>query len=136
MSSRQEIVDAITAFYQEVIRQPYLADRALRIPPASGWDNLDVEALKNLGKTDGVIDLLRHLPYLEARGEYEKVLIGNDTTPVSYLKCSQSVMDEVNPLPGDCVYLTSGVDGGGYSLILDTRKGPCANGSLCGRDIY
>jgi hypothetical protein len=32
-------------------------------------------------------------------------------------------MEQVNPLPGNCVYVTEGVDREGYSLILDVEKG-------------
>jgi hypothetical protein len=123
MSSHSDVADALTAFYKQVVRFPHLDDAALRIPPSAGWETVDSAALRELGKSEAVIELLRHLPYLEAAGRYEKLLVQYETVAIAYTKNPSTLMEQVNPLPGNCVYVTEGVDREGYSLILDVEKG-------------
>lgn len=124
MSCRPAIIEALTAFYRQVVKHPYLDDNALKISPSSGWDNINSAALRELGKSEDVIELLKNLPYLEGDDEHKRaLLVANDTSPVDYTRHSHILMEKVNPLPGHCVYLTQGVDREGYSLILDTEKG-------------
>ena len=123
MSSHFEIADALTAFYKQVIRHPHLDDTALKTPPSSGWETIDSAALQELGKSEAVIELLRHLPYLEAAGRYDRLLVQYETVAIAYTQNPSTLMEQVNPLPRDCVYLTEGVDREGYSLILDIEKG-------------
>lgn len=121
MYSRDETVKAILTFYQQLIKHPYLDESALKIPPANGWDTIDTEALRALGKTGAVIDLLRHLPYLDGRSD--GYLIAYETFPVDFTISSTAMTEEVYPIPGHCVYLTEGLGREGYRLILDTEKG-------------
>jgi hypothetical protein len=123
MSSHGDITDALTAFYKQVVKHPHLDDAALKTPPISGWETVDSDALRELGKSEEVIELLRHLPYLEADGRYEKLLVQYETVAIAYTQHPSTLMEEVNPLPSNCVYLTEGVDREGYSLILDVEKG-------------
>jgi hypothetical protein len=123
MSSHSDIADALTAFYKQVIRHPHLDDAALKTPPSSGWETIDSAVLQELGKSEAVIELLRHLPYLEAHGRYEKLLVQYETVSIDYTQHPSAFMEQVNPLPENCVYLTEGVDSEGYSLILDVEKG-------------
>ncbi|KAG9517115.1 hypothetical protein KCU93_g8861, partial [Aureobasidium melanogenum] len=121
MYSRDETVNAILAFYQQLIKHPYLDETALKIPPASGWDTIDAEALRAIGKTDTVVDLLRHLPYLDGRGD--GYLVAYETIPVDFTIVSTAMTEEVYPIPGHCVYLAGGLGREGYRLILDTERG-------------
>jgi len=123
MSSHAETIDALTAFYKQVIKHPYLDDTALKIPPSSEWETIDAASLRKLGKSEAVIGLLRQLPYLESAGRYDKLLVQYETVAIAYTQNPSSLMEQVNPLPCDCVYLTEGVDREGYSLILDVEKG-------------
>ena len=123
MSSRSDVAVALSAFYEQVVRFPHLDDAALRIPPSAGWETVDSAALRELGKSEAVIELLRHLPYLEAAGRYDKLLVQYETVAIAYTKSPSTLMEQVNPLPGNCVYVTEGVDREGYSLILDVEKG-------------
>ncbi|KAI1475888.1 hypothetical protein F4774DRAFT_421169 [Daldinia eschscholtzii] len=102
MYSRDKTVQSILRFYQEVTRHPYLDDDALIIPPANGWSSINVR-----GKTESVLELLRHLPYL---------------CPIPICYTDGQSHDEIYPLPAHCVYLTSSVDREGTSLILDTHS--------------
>jgi hypothetical protein len=99
MFSRDDTVAGLLGFYRQILRLPYIDESDLITPPASGWDSIDEEALRAQGKTDSVIDLLRHLPYIHAP------------------------LEDEYPLPGHCVYLTEGEGREGYCLILDTERG-------------
>lgn len=123
MISQSDVADALTTFYKQVVRFPHLDDAALRIPSSAGWETVDSAALRELGKSEAVIELLRHLPYLEAAGRYDKLLVQYETVAIAYTKSPSTLMEQVNPLPGNCVYVTEGVDREGYSLILDVEKG-------------
>ena len=126
MYSRDETVAAVSAFYQQIIKHPYLDYSALLVPPASGWDSLAVDGLKNEGKSDTVIDLLRHLPYLLGEKPHEDILVYYETLAICYAGAetgSCTWMDQNHPLPGHCVYLTCNLDREGYSLIMDTERG-------------
>jgi hypothetical protein len=122
MSSLPDIVDSLTAFYKQIIKHPHLDDAALKIPPSSGWETIDSAALRELGKSEAVVQLLRNLPYLEANGPYEKLLIQYETVAIAYTQHPSDLMEQINPLPEYCIYLTEGVDREGYSLILDVEK--------------
>ena len=64
--SRDATVAAITDFYKFYIRLPYLDSNALVLAPEDGgWPNIDATELRNRGKSDEVIELLRHLSYIE-----------------------------------------------------------------------
>jgi hypothetical protein len=123
MYSRDETVKAITAFYQHLIKHPYLPESALLIPPPSGWDTIDDKALRTIGKTDTVIDLLRHLPYL--CGKNDGWTINYETVPVDFTIESTALIETIPefPIPGHCVYITDGLGREGYRLIIDTEKG-------------
>ena len=123
MPSHADIAAALTTFYKQIIKHPYLNDTALKIPPSSGWETIGSIALRKLDKSEAVIELLRHLPYLEADGTYEKLLVQYETVSIAYTQHPSAFMEQVNPLPENCVYLTEGVDSEGYSLILDVEKG-------------
>lgn len=41
----------------------YLDETAYESPPSTGWPSITPESMRLFGKTDAVIDLLRHLPY-------------------------------------------------------------------------
>lgn len=105
MYSRDETVAAVLAFYQQLIKHPYLDDSALITPPTSGWTTINEDSLRAIGKNDTVIDLSRHLPYLhDDRGfpmqvQYETLAWDYTTDPTHWI-------DELHPIPSHCVYLT------------------------------
>lgn len=76
-----------------------------------------------------MIELLRPLPYLEAAGESERLLVYYETVPIACTKDATTTIEKVFPLPSRCVYLTEGVDCEGYSLILNIEKGALASSS-------
>ncbi|KAI8959163.1 hypothetical protein F5Y11DRAFT_362083 [Daldinia sp. FL1419] len=115
MYVRDEIINAILRLYQQVIRHPYLDEISLLVPPLGGWSLISVQ-----GKTETVLDLLRHLPYLCSRKQYDRLLINWETVPICYIH--DEGHHEAYSLPVHCVYLARGVDREGTSLILDTEQ--------------
>ncbi|OBT40091.1 hypothetical protein VE00_09356 [Pseudogymnoascus sp. WSF 3629] len=54
------LVAPIASFYATLSTFPYLPAPDILTPPASGWPDAD---FRKMGKTDLVVDVLRHLPY-------------------------------------------------------------------------
>jgi len=123
MYSRDSTVAAITSFYQHLTKHPYLDASALLLPPPTGWTTIDETALRAIGKTEAVIDLLRHLPYLDGKGSGH--MIAYETIPVDFTVDATALIETIPefPIPGHCVYITDGSGREGYRLIIDTEEG-------------
>jgi len=78
--SRDDVVEAVTSFYNFLTTFPYLPPSAIQTPPPEGWPESDREIFRKLGKSDVVVDLLSHLPYIDTRDWH----IGYDTQPIHY----------------------------------------------------
>lgn len=61
--SRDETIQSIRRYYDFLITM-YLDDSFVTEPPPGGWPGITVDRYRGLGKTDEVVNLLRHLPYL------------------------------------------------------------------------
>ena len=64
--SRAETIAAVTDYYK-FLTTMYMDDSQVVYPPAGGWPsivNTDPDILKLLGKSDEVLSLLAHLPYI------------------------------------------------------------------------
>jgi hypothetical protein len=66
--SREATIAAIREYYRFLTRM-YLKECYVDEPPEEGWPEINTETLSGLGKTDEVISLLRHLPYIRATGD-------------------------------------------------------------------
>jgi hypothetical protein len=62
--SRDECIAAITDYY-EFLTAMYMRDSSVVKPPDDGWPSITADNFRDLGKTDEVIELLRHLPYVQ-----------------------------------------------------------------------
>lgn len=86
---------------------------------------MNAEELRRREKTEEVIELFRHLPYLRAPGPDQKWMIGPDTIEIAY--CDGELCDELiesgQPVPGHCVWLTDVETRDGTGLLLDTQAG-------------
>lgn len=63
---RDEVVASITEYYTFLTTHLHFDPSELKIPPPGGWPQITASRFAFLGKSDKVIDLLRHLPYLPA----------------------------------------------------------------------
>jgi hypothetical protein len=61
--SREATVAAVSGYF-DFLASMYLDEEAILKPPAEGWPEITPGRLQGLGKTDEVIMLLRHIPYL------------------------------------------------------------------------
>ncbi|KAF9877886.1 hypothetical protein CkaCkLH20_04462 [Colletotrichum karsti] len=61
--SHEATISDIRKYYQYLVSM-YLDDSMVVEPPEGGWPHITTETAKDLGKSDEVIKLLRHLPYI------------------------------------------------------------------------
>lgn len=80
---RDEIVRELTSFY-EFLTRTHIPTKALRYPPLGGWQHLTAEALAFMGKSDAVLDLIRHLPYIHHEDVDEPYQIHDACAPVDF----------------------------------------------------
>lgn len=63
--SRDTTVAAVRDYYT-FLTQMYLDKNLVKEPPTGGWPSITPESMRGLGKTNKVISLLRHLPYIDS----------------------------------------------------------------------
>ncbi|KAI1456395.1 hypothetical protein F4805DRAFT_432705 [Annulohypoxylon moriforme] len=135
--SRAEIITSIHRFYSAAIKPPYIDIDALVLPPEDGWSGVREDELRKRGKTDEVIALLRHLPYLRNPSCKEKWMLSPDTLEIAY--CDGDVydelMDELQPTPPHCIWLTKHDSRDGVDLLLDTHTGTITEWSMLTRRL-
>ena len=133
--NRDVVVRCLTRLYETLVQMGYMEDSNIQRAPPGGWDDtkIDAKSFRIMGRNETVIDLLRHLPYLE--DVYE---VMPDTKPIKYLdqRWDDSLTDkmaeskslvnlllmpfETPPEPG-MICLTDGRDGDW--LLIDTQNG-------------
>lgn len=62
--TRDQLVTIITDFYI-FLTKFYVPTSALKFPPEDGWPNITPETTKHSNKSPIVINLIKHLPYIE-----------------------------------------------------------------------
>ncbi|KAH8728895.1 hypothetical protein GQ44DRAFT_737117 [Phaeosphaeriaceae sp. PMI808] len=102
--------------YFKFFTKVYLDDTAVEWPPEGGWPTITTDAFGSLEKSDTVIPLLRHLPYIQ--------IADPRPLPGPYFatrKDSQGshVFNDVNP------HIIGLIEGGRSSpfMLLDTQHG-------------
>lgn len=139
--SREATIAAVTDFYTFLTRM-YMKESHVVYPPAGGWPailNADPAALQSLGKSDEVLALLAHLPYIrhpiygdgEGSGEvapWQTIVDWTDLiarlTPDKVEECRIITEGELAYMPmspPDVVGLTS--NPAGEAWVLDTKLG-------------
>lgn len=112
------------------MRDLYVPDDAILVPPESGWKEITTESLANLGKSDEVVGVLRHMTYIYCRGsDTGAYQILPDTTLTDYrsetnLKPIRDgdpervriTTETIEPVPAHVIGLTQG--GRGTAIIL------------------
>ena len=139
------IVEPISSFYALLARFPYIPASDILTPPADGWPESDVANFRKLGKTDFVVEILKHLPYIRTDGRDWR-LGYDDTKAITYVAVPgawdgaalklAALNDKAEPeylwanmiepywqrLPPHIVALTNGWQYGAW-LLLDTKAG-------------
>ncbi|RFU31838.1 hypothetical protein B7463_g4507, partial [Scytalidium lignicola] len=149
------IVEPIVSFYALLATFPYLPASDILIPPSTGWGQSDIANFRKLGKTDFVVEILKHLPYIRTDGNRGWCLGYDDTKPIAYVEvqgawdgagfklaalkgsADQSFLWDsgLEPygqkLDAHVVALTNGWQYGAW-LLLDTEAGTITDFSLLG----
>ena len=127
------LVSALSSFYTFLTSMPYIPISSLLLPPPSGWPDIPTHQLRSQGKTEAVISLLAHIPYLSPlkgqAGSKRRWMMGPDTVGIPY--CDGEMwagwIDAVQPVPGWCVWLGEGEGRDSVWLMLDTKAGTSMN---------
>lgn len=64
--SRDRLVTIIGDYYKFLVKF-YIPESALKFPPPEGWPNITSETTKEFSRSSIVIDLLKHLPYIDEK---------------------------------------------------------------------
>lgn len=78
---RDEIVKTISTFYTFLVTNTLLPTTAIKTPPSKGWPEEYRQAFRKMGKSEEVVDLLSHLPYIDDPN-WEWL---NETKPINYI---------------------------------------------------
>ncbi|KAF9873004.1 hypothetical protein CkaCkLH20_09514 [Colletotrichum karsti] len=87
--SRDAVVNCLTRHYELLVRMGYMDASVVQLPPVTtGWSDaeLRVDALRAMGRSEAVIDLLRHIPYLRESDNGDAQEIYSETFPLRYLR--------------------------------------------------
>ncbi|KAK8051100.1 hypothetical protein PG993_002485 [Apiospora rasikravindrae] len=115
---RSAVASGLAQFYDKLTKAAYLPPDAIQHPPPEGWTDaeMDLQGIRTtLGRSDAVVDLLRHLPYLrpvDTGPQTGQWPVFPKTKAMRYL-CDGSSLDheleglyELAHLPPDMVSLT------------------------------
>jgi len=133
--SRNEVVAELTSFYELLVKM-YLPSSAIKWPPPGGWADLIPEYFAFMRKTDAVVDVLRHIPYVRDTG-LERWEIYHETGPVDYTghhfriahTCGNpspawtEPPEELTIIPSHVVCLAEAHGRYGCDFFLDTERG-------------
>lgn len=131
--SRNETIRAISAYYESLVEM-YLPEELLLYPPDGGWPEITKERFACLKKTDAVIDLLRHLPYIRRDEEGELHEIYEQMTCVDYrggymdrcMKFGRSYGEPISDdttIPSHVASIAVSPESDSSSIFIDTERG-------------
>ncbi|KAF6812930.1 hypothetical protein CPLU01_14787 [Colletotrichum plurivorum] len=143
------VANCLTRHYDLLVRMGYMPASVVQQPPAPGgvWTDaeLRVDALRVMGRSEAVVDLLRRIPYLRENDAADPVEVFTETFPLRYLRdgrwfgagggsnpgsaeeiAETSMLDLGfapfdGPVPADMVSLTHADEGTWW--VVDTREG-------------
>jgi hypothetical protein len=135
------IVGCIKRHYDVLVRAAYLDPNDIETPPPEGWsdEQLPVEILRALGRSEEVVELLRHLPYIKRSRGLGRYEVYEMTVSINYLRnggrfgnatvesCRGKTVDDFCLMPVDAdwppsfISLTEGRESTWW--IIDTREG-------------
>lgn len=78
-------IKIISAFYEFLVDHGNLPASVIKTPPSEGWPEEYRPAFRKLGKSEEVVDLLSHLPYIDTDGpELHEWEIIHETKSIDY----------------------------------------------------
>lgn len=87
--SRDELVTIIGGYYKFLV-EFYIPKSSLKLPPPEGWPSITPETTKGFPRSSIVIDLLKHLPYIDEEHA------GHMITHINY-KCDVADYSTMSP---------------------------------------
>ncbi|KFY75482.1 hypothetical protein V499_04524 [Pseudogymnoascus sp. VKM F-103] len=80
--NRTTLTRLLTRHYTTLSQMGYIPPTSILHPPASGWSDsrLNTSALRLIGRNETVIELLKHIPYLD-----KEIQVWPETEHLSYL---------------------------------------------------
>lgn len=118
------LAQAVRQFYQAATKPPYIDADAILEPPPDGWPGVNAEILRARGRSDRVIELLRHLPYLRQPSQAgRRWMLSPTTLAIDYSsgEVYGEDMEQRQPTPPYCIWLTAHAGRDGTDLLLDTE---------------
>ncbi|KAF1847608.1 uncharacterized protein K460DRAFT_426336 [Cucurbitaria berberidis CBS 394.84] len=81
------VVNFIKRHYERLVKAAYFDPAEVRYPPDEGWNDeqLTVHVLRTFGRSEEVVDLLRHLLYIKQLDGDHKDEVYFETQHLSYL---------------------------------------------------
>jgi hypothetical protein len=138
---RDVVIRCLKRHYELLVKAAYFDAAEIQYPPDEGWsdEQLAVDIMLTFGRSDEVIDLLRHLPYIKQLDGDCKDEVYFETQHLSYLretwpfksltaeKCQGKTLFDKLLMPGPedwpagCVALSQDI----YATwwVIDTAKG-------------
>lgn len=134
--SKEETTAEIEAYYN-FLTVMYLPESTIKRPPPGGWPDITPEYLAPLRKNDTVVDLIRHLPYIQREEYHDPNTIYAWTAGVDFtgeLAKHQLIqdgdtdllqpMEEEGIIPSHVLTLATPSEGrDGYYIHIDTERG-------------
>jgi hypothetical protein len=133
--SQDECIAAVRDYYT-FLTTMYLPKSFVIEPPEGGWPSITIESMKDLGKTDEVVSLLKHLPYMRTLGDGYPAQGAPWCTFADWQTCVKFVSEKSDTMEnlkicseGDCEHVNAHVVGltmGGRDnpvFLLDTELG-------------
>lgn len=122
--SREETVQAVRDYYSFLTRM-YLDESRVLEPPSGGWPHITPERFQPMEKTDDVIDLLRHLPYIVSDDYPDHPDAAAACKFADYRKAGHGTVEEARWSTEDLKYCT---EGGYYSDTVPSTVVGLTNG--------
>lgn len=119
--NRGHVIAAITEFYQFLTTPVFYEPTDILYPPPGGWPQIR-EKVKSASwdKTDEVVELLCHLPYLDSRPGIREIMPWS--RPIDYINQDLLFNDPMKEFPPWVISLTIS-SRLGINLMLDTSDG-------------
>lgn len=99
--NRDAIVAGITRYYETLAKMAWFSPKLIQYPPPGGWgdrDFLPADKLRLLRFNDRVVDLLRHIPYIDMDEESDEVqwpVYLDNSIPERYLRDNPQLNDDL-----------------------------------------
>ncbi|KAF2185772.1 hypothetical protein K469DRAFT_504965, partial [Zopfia rhizophila CBS 207.26] len=111
------VVAALSSFYQ-FLTNMYLPSDAIAYPPEGGWGDISPDSF-SAQKTDAVLNLLRHIPYIQGQ-------IFEGTTATCFRGTGPHDVDPnkyITLIPPHVIMLAQPQERNGYYIFFDTERG-------------